>query len=76
MCKSIVDREPIDCDARCIKKQRDMRIACAFGTEKDFEENKSHYKFEYYPEDAIEFAVHNFAWAKKVEAQLTYIVLN
>lgn len=53
-----------------------MKIASAFGTEKDFEENKTNYKFEYYPEDAIEFAVNNYAWAKKVEAHLTYIVLN
>lgn len=41
VCKSIADREPIDCDARCIKKQRDINIAIAFGTKEDFEENKT-----------------------------------
>jgi len=38
------------------KKQRDARIDRAFGTSEDFSKNKSSIKFEYYPEDAIQYA--------------------
>ena len=52
-CKSNPDRPPIDCDARCWKKQREARIATAFGSSQDFAANKDQIKFEYYPEEAI-----------------------
>ena len=75
-CKSNPNRPPIECDARCWKKQRDARIASAFGSSQDFNANKDSIKFEYYPEEALAFAKDNLAWVKKIEAQLTYIVLN
>lgn len=75
-CKSNPNRPPIDCDARCWKKQRDQRIASAFGSSQDFVANKDSIKFEYYPEEAIQFAKENMAWVKKIEAHLTYIVFN
>jgi hypothetical protein len=56
VCKSIPDREPLDCDTRCWKKQRDEKIANAFGSESAYQKNKDQIKFEYYPEDAIQFA--------------------
>lgn len=66
----------IDCDARCWKKQRDSKIASAFASSEEFEKNKDSIKFEYYPEEAIQFAQENMLWAKKVESTLTYIVMN
>jgi len=66
----------IECDARCWKKQRDEKIASAFASSADFEKNKGSINFEYYPEEAIQFAQENLAWAKKVESALTYIVMN
>ena len=53
ICKSVSERPPIECDNRCWKKQRDEKIATAFGTQADFNKNKDTIKFEYYPEDAI-----------------------
>jgi len=50
---SIEDRSPLECNADCWKKQRDSRLADAFGSSKDFEENKAGIKFEYYPEHAL-----------------------
>lgn len=76
VCKSISDRPPLECDNRCLKKQRDARIAKAFGTEKDFEKNKDMFKFTYYPSDAIEFAIANQKFVWKVENALSYVVLN
>lgn len=38
--------------------------------------NKDSIKFEYYPEEAIQFAKENMQWVKKIEAHLTYIVFN
>ena len=76
VCKSNPNRPPIDCDARCWKKQREARIANAFGSSEDFAANKSQIKFEYYPEDAIQFAKENLEWVKKIEAHMQYIVLN
>jgi hypothetical protein len=53
ICKSILDREPIECDSRCWKKQRDEKIASAFSSSADFNKNKDAFKFDYYPEEAI-----------------------
>jgi hypothetical protein len=53
VCKSVMDRPQIECDTHCWKKQRDDKIANAFGNAADFNQNKSTIKFEYYPEDTI-----------------------
>jgi len=76
VCKSNPDRPPIDCDTRCWKKQRDSRIANAFGTSADFAANKDKVKFEYYPEEALQFATENLTWVKKLENILTRIVMD
>ena len=76
VCKSNPNRPPIECDARCWKKQREARIANAFGSSEDFAANKGQIKFEYYPEDAIQFAKENLDWVKKIESHMQYIVLN
>jgi len=76
ICKSNPDRPPIDCDTRCWKKQRDSKIASAFGSSDSFNANKDSIKFEYYPEEAIEFALANIEFAKKLENTLTYIAMN
>jgi hypothetical protein len=75
-CKSNPNRPPIECDNRCWKKQRDTRIANAFGSSQDFAANKDSIKFEYYPEESIQFTQENLAWVKKIESHMTYIVLN
>ena len=76
LCKSNPDRPPIECDTRCWKKQRDSRMAEAWGTAEDFAKNKDNIKFEYYPEDAIQFATENLAWVQKLENTLTYLASN
>jgi hypothetical protein len=53
----------IECDARCWKKQRDQKIASAFSSSENFEKNKDSINFEYYPEEAMQFAQENMAWA-------------
>jgi len=76
LCKSNPARPPIECDARCAKKQRDARIDRAFGTSEDFSKNKDGIKFEYYPEEAIQFAQENLAWVQKLENTLTWLAGN
>lgn len=39
-------------------------------------QNKEKIKFEYYPEEQIQWAIENISVAKKIEDSLTYIVLN
>jgi len=43
ICNSVEDRKTLECNAECLKKQRDERIANAFNTKKDFEENKDQF---------------------------------
>lgn len=50
-------------------------MANAFSSSKDFEENKAGIQFEYYPEDALEFAKANPKFVSKVESYLTDVVL-
>ena len=68
-------REPLECNTSCWKYQRDRKLANAFGSSKDFEENKEGIQIEYYPEDSLEFAQANPKFVKKIENQLTDIVL-
>jgi len=75
ICKSISHRDPIDCNAECWKKQRDQKLASAFGSSKNFEENKDSIKLEYYPEDVLEFARDHPKFIKKCESMLQDIVL-
>lgn len=75
VCKSITDRPPLECNAECWKFQRNQRLASAFGSSKDFEENKDLIQSEYFPEDMLAFAEHNLKFAQKVEALLTDVVL-
>lgn len=56
VCKSVTDRVPLECDARCWKKQRDEKIATVFGSESAYKQNKDQIKFEYYPEESLQFA--------------------
>ena len=72
---SIEDRQPLECNADCWKKQRDSRLASAFGSSKDFGAKKARIKLEYYPEDVLEFAQKNPKFVSKVEGYLTDIVL-
>ena len=51
-------------------------MAEAWGTAEDFAKNKDNIKFEYYPEDAIQFATENLAWVQKLENTLTYLASN
>ena len=53
ICKSIENRQPIECNSECLKDQREKRMANAFGSSKEFEENKAGIKLEYYPESAL-----------------------
>jgi len=43
---------------------------------KDFDKNKDKIRFEYYPEEQLQWCMDNHAAAKKIEDSLTYIVLN
>jgi len=56
LCKSIPEREPIECNSECWKHQREKKLAIAFGTSKDYEINKDSVNLEYYPEEILEFA--------------------
>jgi len=75
VCKSIVDRQPLDCNAECWKQQRDQRLAQAFASGKDYEEHKAAFSQEYYPEDALDFVQKFPKFAEKVETLLTEVVL-
>jgi hypothetical protein len=46
-----------------LKKQRDQKIALAFGNSNDFNKNKDKFQFEYYPEDTLEFAREHIKFA-------------
>jgi len=75
ICKSIAQRDPIECNSECWKSQRDKKLAKAFSDKKTMEESKESMNFEYYPEDMLEFAKENMKFVKKVESMLTDIVL-
>ena len=76
ICKSIPERDPIECNSECWKYQREKKLAMAFGSSKDFEANKDNINLEYYPEEVLEFAGQYPKFVKKCEQQLTDIVLN
>jgi len=46
-----------------------------FNSAKDFEESKDSINFEYYPEEALEFAREHLKFVKKIEKWLTDVVL-
>lgn len=75
ICKSQKDRPPLECNSDCWKKQRDSKLANAFGSAKDFDENKLGLKIEYYPDEALEFAIKHPKFSHKVETYLTDVVL-
>jgi hypothetical protein len=50
-------------------------MAVMFDSAKGFEENKESINFEYYPEEALEFAREHLKFVKKCEVWLTDIVL-
>mmetsp|Transcript_42742 Transcript_42742/g.65667 ORF Transcript_42742/g.65667 Transcript_42742/m.65667 type:complete len:358 (+) Transcript_42742:2269-3342(+) len=75
ICKSIQDRKPLECTSDCWKQQRNQRLANAFGSTKDYEENKLGIKIEYYPNSQLEFAIKFPKFAMKVETYLTDVVL-
>ena len=57
VCKSLAEREPLACNADCWKRQRNKRLASAFGgSGSAVEETKAAMEKEYYPEEAVEFA--------------------
>jgi hypothetical protein len=75
VCKSIGDREPLECNADCWKAQRDSRLAAAFGSGSSLEESKAAMEKEYYPEEALDFAAQMPKFAQKVESLLAIVVL-
>ena len=56
ICKSMPEREAIECNSDCWKYQREKKLAMAFGSSKDYEANKDSINLEYYPEEVLEFA--------------------
>jgi hypothetical protein len=50
-------------------------MAAMFSSAKDFEESKESINFEYYPEEALEFAREHVKFVKKCETWLTDVVL-
>ena len=75
VCKSILDRQPLECNADCWKQQRDARLANAFSSKAGFEESKGSIEMEYYPEDTLAFAEQYPKFAVKVEGLLAAVVL-
>jgi len=75
ICNSLAERDPIECNARCWKLQRDENMAKILNPH-EYQKYRDTIKFEYYPDEAIEFAQENMQWVKKIEAHLTYCVLN
>lgn len=75
VCKSIADRQPLECNSECWKFQRNERLASAFGSSKGFEDNKELIQSEYFPEEMLGFAESNLKFAQKVESLLTDVVL-
>lgn len=74
ICKSITERDPIECNSECWKHQREIKLALAFGpSNKD--SNQDSIKLEYYPEEVLEFATENPKFVKKCENALTNVVL-
>jgi transcriptional repressor NF-X1 len=72
LCKSIPDREPIECNSDCWKHQRELKLALAFsGTLL----KSSPLTPEYYPQELLEFARENPKFVAKCENQLTSAVL-
>ena len=76
LCKSIMNRPPIECNSDCWKHQRELKLAMAFGSSKDYEANKDMVKLEYYPEEVLEFARDHPKFVEKSEKMLTDVVLD
>jgi hypothetical protein len=74
ICKSATDIPPLECNSDCWKKQRDKKLEEAFKS-KEFDQNKMGMKIEYYPDDALEFAIKYPKFAHKVEEYLTEVAL-
>lgn len=74
ICKSIEDRQPLECNPDCWKQQREKRMATAFGSSKDFNENKAGIQIEYYPESVIELCKSHPKFAAKTEEFLSDVV--
>ena len=65
VCKSVLNREPLECNAKCWKVERDKKLATAFSG--GAEESKAAMEKEYYPEEALEFTTQLPKFAAKVE---------
>lgn len=80
LCKSIEQRDPIECNSDCWKHQREIKLALAFGNPKESSgftgEGPNSIKLEYYPEEVLEFARDNPKFVEKCEKYLTDAVLD
>ncbi len=69
ICKSVPEREPIECNSECWKHQRERKLAIAFGTGKSTADLASAegVNLEYYPEEILEYASTHPKFVVKVE---------
>ncbi len=74
ICKSIPERDPIECNSECWKKNREKQLALAFGSGSQ-NLTGDQIKLEYYPEEVLEFARENPKFVAKCEKLLQDVVL-
>ena len=70
--QTIYPHPPLECDAECLKYERNQKIAKAFGS---YETENDELHPDYFPESMIQFALHNMPLLTKVEAVLKEIIL-
>lgn len=81
-CKATLEKETpkLECNAACVKHQRQEKLKKAFAEagndkKKALKNIKETFEQEYYPDEAIQFAVKDLRFALKVEKILSDIVL-
>lgn len=80
LCKSIQERDPIECNSECWKHQRELKLAIAFSGSNNGQSsslpNGNGIKLEYYPEDILEFARDHPKFVAKCEKNLSDVALD
>ena len=75
LCKSIAERDPIECNSECWKHQRELKLALAFSSGVASASRGEGFKLEYYPEEVLEFGRDHPKFVAKCEKMLTDVVL-
>ena len=79
LCKSIQERDPIECNSECWKHPRELKLAIAFSGSNiggQSLQSGNGIKLEYYPEDVLEFARDHPKFVAKCEKNLSDVALD